>query len=305
MVPGVKEFASMKSLDETSDMKGKTCIVTGGNAGIGYMTALGLAQRGARVILVCRNASKGEAACAAIRKTSDNHDVHLIVCDMGAQADIRACADTFRTQFGQLDVLVNNHGAFYADYVPSPEGIEMQFAVNHLAYFLFTLLLLDLLKAAPSGRIVNVSSASHYQGKIDFDSFTQAPNGRYSGLRAYGQSKLGNVLFTYELARRLKGTNVTANCLHPGVVRTDIGKKHVNFFMKFMWTLMQPFMITPKQGAATSLHLATSQKVATVTGKFFAKSREKKSSDLSYDAALARRLWEASAKLTDMQDCLV
>ncbi|HHG86178.1 MAG TPA: SDR family oxidoreductase [Bacteroidetes bacterium] len=281
-------------------MEEKISMVTGANAGIGYMTAKGLAEQGYQVVMVCRNEKKGLKAQDEIRKSSGNPKVYLLVCDLASQTAIRTCAAQFREQYGRLDLLVNNAGAFWDTFTKSPDGIEMQFAVNHLGYFLLTLLLLDLLRDNAPSRIVNVSSAGHYKGEIDFESFTQIPKGRYSGFAAYGQSKLANVLFTYELTRRLKGSNIVVNCLHPGVVRTNIGNKKVGRFMRFMWSLMKPFMITATKGAATSLYLATSPDVANITGKFFTDSKMKRSSDLSYDIDLAKKLWEVSAELTGL-----
>jgi NAD(P)-dependent dehydrogenase (short-subunit alcohol dehydrogenase family) len=275
-------------------MENKIVLVTGANTGIGKMTALALAKQGAHTVLLCRNASKAEAARQEIIKKSGHDRIEVLICDLSSQVSIREAASKFRERHDRLDVLVNNAGVFYPNFEKSPDGFEMQIAVNHLAYFLLTHLLLSPLKAAPNARIVNVSSGSHYKGKIDFDSFNAEPESGYSLFRAYSQSKLANVLFTRELARYLKDTSITTNSLHPGVVRTDIGMKYTSFLMRTVWFVMKPFMLTTKQGAQTSVFLASSAKVANVSGKYFEKMREKRSSELSYDDELAKELWERS-----------
>lgn len=282
-------------------MKDKIVLVTGANAGIGKMTALALARQGATTILLCRNPQKAESARQEIIQKSGNDRVEVLLCDLASQASIRKAAIEFQSQHDRLDVLVNNAGVFYPDFEMSPDGYEMQIAVNHLAYFLLTHLLMDQLKAASSARIVNVSSGSHYKGNIDFESFVAEPTEGYSLFRAYSQSKLANVLFTRELARRLQDTDITTNSLHPGVVRTDIGMKYTSLFMRTVWMVMKPFMMSIAQGAKTSVFLASSPKVEGLSGKYFEKMRERRSAQLSYDDDLARELWERSLKMCDLE----
>lgn len=285
-------------------MENKIVLVTGANAGIGKMTTLALAKKGATTVLLCRNAGKAESARREIIQKAGHDRVEVLLCDLASQVAIRKAAAEFRNRFDRLDVLVNNAGVFYPDFVKSPEGYEMQIAVNHLGYFLLTHLLLDHLKAAPSARIVNVSSGSHYKGKIEFDSFTAEPESGYTLFRAYSQSKLANVLFSRELAKRLEGTRITSNSLHPGVVRTDIGMKYTSRFMRTVWLVMKPFMMTTAQGAQTSVFLASSPKVEGVSGKYFEKMREKRPAELSYDDELARKLWEKSREMCGLEDSI-
>src|ERR687890_2028432 len=199
----------------------KVCLITVATSGIGKATAMGLANMGAGVVMVGRDQGKGEAALAEIREQSANASVDLMLADLSSQEQIRRLADEFNEAYPRLDVLINDAGLFRSERITTAEGLEMTFAVNHLAYFLLTRLLLDVLKASSPSRIVNVSSGDHTNGTIDFDDL-QGEKG-YKGAKAYSQSKLATVLFTYELARRLEGTGVTANCLHPGVVGTNLG----------------------------------------------------------------------------------
>ena len=276
-------------------MKGKVCIVTGANAGIGLETARGLAKQGATVVMVCRNPEKGTKAMVDIKQSTGNEDVHLLLADLASQRQIRALADAFTSQFDRLDVLVNNAGVFRPDKALTEDGYESTFAINHLAYFLLTHLLLGTLKATPFSRIVNVSSNAHLSAKIDFDALQDVDS--YNGFAAYGQSKLANVLFTYELARHLKDTDVTCNALHPGVVKTNIASHGFSLFTVF-FNLFSPFFKRPADGAATSLYLATSPDVKGVTGRYFDNKKEKRSSAVSYNAEVARELWDVSCSLT-------
>lgn len=279
-------------------MEGKICLVTGGNAGIGYETVKGLLEKGAEVIMVCRSKEKGETALASLKKETGNEKVHLILCDLGSQASIREAAAKFRSKFDRLDVLVNNAGAFFSERRYSPENIELQFAINHMGYFYLTHLLLDLIKKAAPARIVNVSSNANYSGKIYFDNINGDKGDRkYNGLQAYSQSKLANVLFTKELARRVKDDQIIVNCLHPGVVRTHIGNKDSSGFYNFIWKFLKPFMVTPKKGAETSLYLATSPEVEGVSGKYFVKCKPKAPNKLAESREMAKKLWELSEGL--------
>ncbi len=280
-------------------MQHKTVLITGGNAGIGLETARALAKQGATVVIVARDAAKGEQAVADIVKTTGNERVSFMKCDLGSQKQVRQLAADFKAKHDRLDVLVNNAGAFFSEYGETEDGIERQFAINHLGPFLLTHLLLDLLKASAPARIVNVASRAHYRGRINFDDLYFKKN--YDGfIKAYGQSKLANVLFTNELARRLEGTGVTVNSLHPGVVATDIALKESKGFYRFGWWLWKHFMITTEQGAETSIYLASSPVVEGVTGQYFDKCKAKQCAKDGADKNIAQRLWEVSEKLTGL-----
>jgi retinol dehydrogenase 14 len=275
----------------------KVCLITGATSGIGKATALGLANMGAKVVMVGRDRGRGEDALAEIKEKSANASVDLMLADVSSQEEIRRLADEFKEAYARLDVLVNNAGVFRSERITTADGIETTFAVNHLAYFSLTNLLLDALKASAPSRIVNVSSGDHSNGTIDFDDL-QGEKG-YKGAKAYSQSKLANVLFTYELARRLQGTGVTANCLHPGVVGTNFGNG-VSGVFGFMVRALRPLMKSPEKGAETSIYLASSPEVEGLSGRYFVKKVEARSSDVSYDEWTARRLWEVSAELTKL-----
>jgi NAD(P)-dependent dehydrogenase (short-subunit alcohol dehydrogenase family) len=277
------------------DMKGKVCLITGATQGIGLAAAIDIAKHGPTMVLVARDPKRGEAAVAEVKEKSGNPSVELMLADLSSLASIRRLADTFKAKYDRLHVLINNAGAIAMQRSLTEDGYETTFAVNHLAYFLLTNLLLDVMKASAPARIINVSSEAQRQGTINFDDLHGER--RYSGMRAYGQSKLANVLFTYELARRLQGTGVTANCLHPGVVATGFGRNNSGIF-KILVQIASPFLLTPEKGARTTVYLATSPDVEGVTGKYFDKSREKKSIPESYDLAIAKRLWEVSEELT-------
>lgn len=276
-------------------MHGKIVLVTGATAGIGEVAARELARLGATVVGVGRNAEKCRTVAEQIRAATGDVQVEFLVADLSTQAGGRQVANEFKRRYSRLDVLLNNAGAYFATRQTSADGLEMTFALNHMAYFLLTDLLLDVLKASAPARIINVSSEAHRGFKLNFDDL-QNERG-YNGFPAYGQSKLANVLFTHELARRLAGTGVTANALHPGFVATNFGHNNgsvVSFLMKI---IQQLGALKPEQGAATSIYLATAPAVAQVTGQYFDKSRAVSSSPESYDEAAARRLWEASAAL--------
>jgi NAD(P)-dependent dehydrogenase (short-subunit alcohol dehydrogenase family) len=278
-------------------MSGKVCLVTGGSSGIGWATALGLANMGATVIVVGRDRSRGEAVVAEIKQKSNNDAVDLMLADLSSQASIRRLAEDLKDRYQQLHVLINNAGVFISKRTVTADGIETTFAVNHLAPFLLTNLLLDVLKASAPARIINVSSSGERLGILNFDDLQG--EGRYSGFRAYNQSKLAMILFTYELARKLEGTDVTVNCVHPGVVVTNLGRGSSGSF-GLLLRLMRPFFSSPEKGAETSIYLASSPEVEGVSGKYFAKKSEAKSSERSYDAAIARRLWQVSAEMTKL-----
>ncbi|MBK8906017.1 MAG: SDR family oxidoreductase [Anaerolineaceae bacterium] len=275
-------------------MKEKVCLVTGANAGLGKATALVLAKMGATVIMVARSQARGEAALAEVRQASGSDKVHLLLADLSSKASVRQLAATVQASYDRLDVLVNNAGAVFQDRQVSIDGYEMTFSLNHLGYFLLTHLLLDLLKSSAPARIVNVSSGAHTGSKINFDDIMLAK--RYRSFEAYGQSKLANILFTYELARRLAGSGVTANALHPGGVATEFAMGEG--VMSTIFKLLRPFLLTPEQGAQTQIYLASSPEVADVSGQYFVKKKPVQSSKISYDTAVAQRLWQLSEELT-------
>jgi len=278
-------------------MDGKVCLITGATSGIGKATAMELASMGASVVMVGRDRGRGEAAMAEIKEESSNASVDLMLADLSSQEEIRRLADEFKEAYQRLDVLINNAGVFRSKRITTADGMETTFAVNHLAYFLLTKLLLDVLEASAPSRIVNVSSGDHGNGTIDLDDL-QGEKG-YKGAKAYSQSKLATVLFTCELARRLDGTGVSANCLHPGVVGTNFGSG-VSGAFGVMVRALRPFMLSPAKGAETSIYLASSPEVEGLSGRYFVKKTEARSSDASHDERLARRLWEASAELTKL-----
>ena len=281
----------------TPSMQGKICLVTGATSGIGLVAARALAQQEATVVLVGRNPERTAATVSRIQQETGNPHVECLLADLSAQAQVRQLAGEFQRRFARLDVLLNNAGAFVSKRHVSVDGIEMTLALNHLAYFLLTHLLLDTLKATPAARIVNVSSDAHRKAQFDFAD----PQGahRYRGWRVYCQSKLANLLFTYELARRLAGTGITANAVHPGFVATGFGHNNRGLVALGVW-LAQFTALTPEQGAETLIYLATSPEVAGVTGTYFVKKRSAESSAASYDQAAAQRLWQLSAELTGL-----
>lgn len=276
-------------------MRGRTVLVTGGTGGIGLATATGLTDLGARVGIVGRSSTRAEAATDAIRAAVPSAQVDVFLADLSAQAEVRRLAAEVKATYEHLHVMVNNVGGSWAHRHVTVDGLERTIALNHLAPFLLTHELHDLLVASAPARVVTVSSGAQAMGRIDLDDLQGERS--YNGQRAYNQSKLANVLFTYELARRLDGTGVTANVLHPGVVRTSFGLEDSSRWMRLMLPLARPFMKTPAQGAATSVYLASSPEVARVSGAYFANQRAKKSSRASYEGDVARRLWEASAEL--------
>jgi len=276
-------------------MTGRTVLITGGTSGIGRATAIGLAGMGARVGITGRDIARTRAAAADIAAASGNPAVDPFPADMSSQAEVRRLASAVLAAYPRLDVLVNNVGGFWATRRVTADGLEHTFAVNHLAPFLLTDLLLGRLKASAPARIVTVSSAAQGMGKINFDDLQGER--RYSGQQAYNQSKLANVLFTYELARRLDGTGVTATAVHPGVVRTGFAAEDPPPMWKIFLPLVRLFLKTPEKGAATSIYLASAAEVEGVTGKYFADSKPKTSSPASYDTAAAARLWQVSADL--------
>ena len=284
-------------MTETGNMSGKTCVVTGANSGIGKETALGLAQMGAHVVMVCRNADKGKAALEDVRRESGNSQVDLLIADMSSQASVRAVAKQIHDKYPRLDVLINNAGGGAGAGQLSADGIELTLATNHLGAALLTFLVLDLLKAGAPSRIVNVSSEAHGSAKkLEMSRVQVVEPGIMGGLAMYGRSKLLMNAFTFALAQRLEGTGVTCNCLHPGVVDTNIFNGSRGAF-KLVVALMKPFMLDSKRGAAVSLWAATSPDLVNVTGKYFVKSKEKESSALSRDPKVQEEIWQWTEKM--------
>jgi retinol dehydrogenase-14 len=275
---------------------GRTCLVTGATSGIGKAIATGLARLGADLVVVARDPAKGRATVAEIQAATGNPRVGLLLADLASQASIRRAAEEFKHTHDRLHVLVNNAGGYWATRHTTVDGLELTFALNHLAYFLLTNLLLDVLRASAPARIVNVTSSAQALGNIHFDDLQFER--RYRGQPAYNQSKLANVLFTYELARRLEGSEVTVNCAAPGVTRTNFGRDDSGRVMRLLTPLARPFMRSPEQGADTPLYLASSPDVVGVTGRYYASRRARRSSRRSYDPELARRLWRVSEELT-------
>ena len=284
-------------------MERKNCVITGGNSGIGFETALALSRTGANVIIVCRNPGKARDAVQSIQEKSGNPHIGFVLGDLGSQKSIRGIAREILGKFQTIDVLVNNAGAWFSKLELTEDGIERQFAVNHLAYFLLTHELLTALNASSDGRIICVASDSHFQGKLHFDDFSLRAN--YHGLRAYAQSKLANVMFVYELDRRLKRhgiNNISVHCVQPGLVKTDIGLKHTISFHALAWKIRRLGGVGPDKGAETSVYLATSEAVKGQSGKYWDKCKPKPSARQSYMKEDALRLWEASESLSDIQD---
>ena len=280
-------------------MNDKICLITGANAGIGQQTALQLAQMGATVVMVARDPQRGEAARAAIATATGNPRVDLLQADFASPPSIRAMAAAFAARYDRLDVLVNNAGVYLTGREETADGLERTFAVNHLGYFMTTLLLWDALLAAESARVVNLSSDAHRQAKLNFDDLQN--QGKYAGFRAYAQSKLANVLFTYELDRRRGDAPVTVNAVHPGFVASNFGRNNRGIVGLAMTRLVPLFAKSVAEGAATSVYLASSPEVAGVSGQYFANCRAVKSAPQSYDRAAAERLWAISEELTGLR----
>ncbi len=276
-------------------MQGKVCIVTGSNSGIGKETALALAGMGAFVVLAVRNRERGERARSEIIEETGNQATDLMICDVSSIESIRRFAKEFKEKYDRLDVLINNAGAVFSKRQATPDGVEMTLAVNYLGPFLLTLELLPLLKASAPSRVINLSSGMHGTGKIDFDDL-QSENG-YRGMRTYANAKLMVTTITYEWARRLDGTGVAVNAVEPGFVATNLGRNSGSLISSIMFGLVRPIQINPRKGAETSVYVATSDDLEGVTGKCFAKLKEKPPSKISYDREIQRRLWDSTVDL--------
>lgn len=277
------------------NMDGKVCMVTGANSGIGKATAIGLAKLNATVVMVCRDKERGEIAREEIINQTGNKNVDLLICDLSSQEQIRKLVNEFKEKYQNLHILINNAGVMLKKRVLSVDGIEMNFAVNHLAPYLLTNLLLDVIKKSAPSRIVIVSSAAHRMAKMDFDDL-QSEKKKYRLFRVYGVSKLAVMLFTYELSRKLEGTGVTVNAVHPGMINTNLGREHSKFSQGFG----KAFFKGPEKGAETSIYLASSPDVEGITGKYWAKKEQRKSSEESNNLEYAEKLWKISAELTGL-----
>jgi NAD(P)-dependent dehydrogenase (short-subunit alcohol dehydrogenase family) len=286
-------------------MQGKTVLVTGGNSGIGFETASALAAMGARVLVTSRNADRGRAAVSSITEQSHqlggDGQVQLVVFDLADQSSVRRGADEILEQAPRLDVLVNNAGVVLGERMVTADGFEATLATNHLGPFLLTNLLLDRVRESAPSRIVNVASSAHGSARkgMPFDDLQSEKH--YAAMRVYGQSKLANILFTTELARRLDGSGVTANSLHPGTVRTGFGKNgDTQGLLAFGIKASAPFFLSPAQGARTSIYLSSSPEVEGVTGKYFVKCKATEPKPRAQDANAARRLWSVSEELVGL-----
>lgn len=280
----------------TAPLQEQTILITGATSGIGRITARELARKGAQVVIVGRSPEKTQVVASEIQRSTGNPRVAMLIGDLSDLSEVRRIATEFRQRFDRLSVLINNAGAVFFTHRASADGFEMTLALNHLSPFLLTNLLLDRLEANAPARVITVSSLAHWSTRINPDN--PSDSHFYWGWRAYSQSKLMNILFTRELARRI-GKGVTANCLHPGFVATNFGKSNGGIFRP-LWSLFELAAISPEQGAQTSIYLASAPEVTTVTGQYFVNCHPHPSSPESYDDETARRLWETSLKLTDL-----
>ena len=282
----------------TGDMHGKRCVITGATSGIGGATAVALAVAGAELTLVCRSRARADASCDAIRRVAPDAQVDLVLADLSSHAEVRDAAARLLEDPRPIDVLVNNAGVTHLKYTTTVDGIETSFAVNHLAYFLLTLLLLDRIRAKTPARIVNVASHAHRFGRVDFDNLNHESD--FGWMKVYGQTKLANILFSFELARRLEGTGISVNCLHPGGVRTRLGAHNAPRIHRLVMWLATPVLRSPEQGAHTSVYLASAPAVAGGSGEYFANCKPASSSKEARDPEVAKRLWQVSERLTGL-----
>ncbi len=278
-------------------VEGSVSLVTGSNSGIGFIVAKEMARMGSSVTMVCRDEANGTIARDEIIKALGNQKTELMIADLASLESVRKLAENFKQKHDKLNVLVNNAGLIMGKRVITVDGLETTFEVNYLSHFLLTNLLLDTMKTSAPSRIVNVTSDAHYNGRMDFDDLQEEKG--YSAMKSYSQSKLAQVLFTHELSEKLKGSGVTVNCVHPGVVRTHWGDEAGALALGIK--LARPFMLSPEKGAQTPLYVATSPDLDGVTGKFFAQKKEKESSKESYSGDEAKRLWDLSLKLSGLQ----
>ena len=286
-------------MNSSKTMQDKVVLVTGATDGIGKVAAEALADMGAKVVLVGRNLEKTNNIVSEITQKTGNAGLEYLIADLSDQAQVRRLAEEFRQKHNRLDVLVNNAGAMFMSRQLSHDGYEMTFALNHLAYFLLTNLLLDLIKASKPARIVNVASRAHQGARLNFDDLQNQRH--YNSQSVYGESKLANLYFTYELSRRLEGSGVTANALHPGFVATKFGTNNGGIY-RLVFDLSHVAAISPEEGAETIIYLASSHEVEGATGKYFFQKKETRSSELSYDVEAAGRLWQVSLGLTGLAE---
>jgi NAD(P)-dependent dehydrogenase (short-subunit alcohol dehydrogenase family) len=281
------------------DLHGRTALITGASAGIGLEASVAIARLGAEVVMVARDHQRGEAALAEVKRRSGSDAVSLLFCDLGSQASVRSLATAFRAAHPRLHILVNNAGGVSTERRETVDGIEETFAVNHLGPFLLTNLLLDIIEKSAPARIVNVASTGHYRATLDFDDLGYAKGG-YWIMRAYSRSKLANVIFTRDLARRLAGKNVTVTSLHPGAVATNIWAGAPAWAKPLLAIAKRLFMISPQEGGARIVYLATSPEVEGQTGGYYENDVERPPARLAQDDAVARRLWDESARLSGL-----
>jgi len=279
------------------DMNNKLCVITGANSGIGFETSKALAQKGAYIVMVCRNEDKAIAAKNKILNTVDDAGIAIVICDFSIQKEIHRAAEEIKSRYKKIDVLINNHGFIASERGETVDGLEGTFAVNHIGYFLFTNLLLENIKAAKNARIINVASDAHRAGEFDPDNIQLKNN--FNTMKAYGNSKLFNILFTKELAERLKETDVTANCLHPGVVRSNFGQSG-KWWVSIFYTVFGLFMTSNKKGAETSIYLASSDEVENANGAYFKNKKAVAPKKSAQDKEAAKKLWEISEQLCDL-----
>ena len=286
-------------MDKSNDgMRGKTILITGGTSGIGKAAAVALAAMGANVVIVGRNQERGKATVEEIRARSHNESVELMLADLSVKAEVRGLAEEFQERHDRLDVLANNAGLLQSKRTETPDGIETTLAINHLAPFLLTKLLLGRLEKSAPSRVITVSSEAQRWGTMNFEDMQSRR--KYRGFPVYGMTKLANIMFTYELAERLNGSGVTANCLHPGPVGTNFGQNNRGPMALFFRTF-KPFMRSPEQGADTLIWLASSSEVEGISGKYFSDRKEIEAKKIAYDPAARRRLWEISEELTGLK----
>ena len=282
-------------------MNAKTVVITGANAGLGFETALALAKKGGSIFMICRSEERGHLAKEQIIQQSNNDQIHLVMADLASQKSVREAASLIQEQKPVIDVLINNAGLVSSHRQLSKEGIELQFAVNHLAHFLLTHLLFPSLQKSPESRIVNISSANHFRGAMHFDDLNLSNN--YAVLKAYNQSKLANVLFTYELDRRLKEKkrhHMSVHAVDPGLNNTGIGQKHASWLHGLVWWVRRRQGMHPGEGAANQVYVASAPEVIGQSGKYWVKQKAVPSSALSYQQEDAKKLWEISAELTNI-----
>jgi NAD(P)-dependent dehydrogenase (short-subunit alcohol dehydrogenase family) len=281
-------------------MNAKTCVITGATSGIGLGIAKALAARQFNLVLIGRDTARGNQTVDTLRESTGNSSIGFVTVDLGSQKQIRKGAEKIREQHPVIDVLVNNAGVWTSRCELTDEKIEKQFAVNHLAYFLLTHLLYQNIAESKDGRIINIGSDSHKYGKINFEDLNLERS--YHGLKAYGQSKLANLLFTYELHRLKREDHISVYCVQPGLVKTDIGVKHTNPFHSFMWKLRRLGGVTPDEAAQTAVYLATDPQAGSMSGLYWDKSKPKPSSARSRNPEDATRLWRISEQLCGIED---